>query len=51
MNLNMFQSYVRKARQVLEKYQLTLQHRIPRQLVPVQLAHFTRPDWTTDIGE
>lgn len=51
MNLTMFQSYVRKARQVLERYQLTLQHRIPRQLVPVQLEHFTRPDWTTEIGE
>ena len=51
MDLNMFRSYVRKARQVLERYQLTLQHRIPRQLVPVQLEHFTRPDWTTDIGE
>ena len=51
MNLNMFQSYIQKARQMLEKYQLTLQRSIPRQIVPVQLEHFTRSDWITDIGE
>lgn len=49
-DLDCFQSCVQKARQVLEEYQLTLQHRVPRQLVPVKLEHFTRPDWRTDFG-
>lgn len=50
LDLDRFQSCVQKARQVLEEYQLTLQHRVPRQLVPVKLEHFTRPDWATDFG-
>ncbi|MBM9512583.1 hypothetical protein [Desulfogranum marinum] len=50
LDLARFQSCVQKARQVLEEYQMTLQHRVPRQLVPVKLEHFTRPDWATDFG-
>lgn len=50
VNLCQFQSCIRKARQVLEGYQMTLQHHIPRQLIPVKLEHFTHPDWRNDFG-
>jgi hypothetical protein len=49
-NLEQFQSCIRKARQVLEGYQMTLQQHVPRQLIPVKLEHFTHPDWEKDFG-
>ena len=50
VNLRQFQSCVRKAGEVLEGYQMTLQHHVPRQLIPVKLEHFTHPDWRNDCG-
>jgi hypothetical protein len=49
-NLEPFQSCIRKARGVLEGYQMTLQQHVPRQLIPVKLEHFTHPDWGKDFG-
>ncbi len=41
--------YVKKAKEVLERNQITVQNHMPRQLIPVKLQQLTRPNWSEDF--
>jgi hypothetical protein len=41
--------YVKKAKDVLERNQITVQNHMPRQLIPVKLQQLTRPNWSEDF--
>jgi len=41
--------YVKKAKEVLERNQITVQNHMPRQLTPVKLQQLTRPSWSEDF--
>ena len=42
-------SYVKKAKTVLKRNQITVQNHMPRQLTPVKLQQLTRPNWSEDF--
>lgn len=41
--------YVKKAKKIIEKNQITVQNHMPRQLTPVKLQQLTRPNWSEDF--